>query len=341
MYSASGRISQYSSPWTFIFKAGFHKFSEIKSGITFKTIIPSKVPVGTLITIQGTTSVQVDNIMVVEEPQFTIGKYPLTSSTSKFIAAGTSFSKSLTLSKEGVYILEINSNTGSAIINIPVYVGDSLPLLPDFADLTPQLAINTIIAAQPQTLDGLRNNLLTLINQKRAAWGKASLVFEAELNIIAQGHSNDMVARNFYGHVNPDGDGPQQRATKARITYGVGENVAYNLDLVDAHERLSRSPGHLANIVNGDYARIGLGIARNSQGYLYVTENFAGPAVSTTISTGLTLSEQVDSVRMQVRDWMLANYPTIQEDPTLTDIIRTWQGLNTTQSVFDYIWYTV
>lgn len=56
-------------------------------------------------------------------------------------------------------------------------------------------------------------------------------MFETALNNIAQAHSNDMITRNFFGHVNPDGDGPQQRATKAGITYGVGENVAMNLDL--------------------------------------------------------------------------------------------------------------
>ncbi len=50
------------------------------------------------------------------------------------IPAGTTFSKTLTLAKEGVYILEINTDAGSAVINRPVYVGDALPLLPDFVD---------------------------------------------------------------------------------------------------------------------------------------------------------------------------------------------------------------
>lgn len=167
-----------------------------------------------------------------------------------------------------------------------------------------------------------------------------------------------MVARNFFGHVNPDGDGPQQRAKKAEITYGIGENVASNLDLFDGHERLCRSPGHLANIVNGNYTRIGLGIAKNSQGQLYITENFAGASTTTTAATNTTAttttnttnttttattttvsSADIESARVQVRDWMLANYLTILEDPTLTDIIKTWQTLNTTQSVFDYTWY--
>lgn len=104
---------------------------------------------------------------------------------------------------------------------------------------------NAIIASQPQTIDGLRSSLLFLINQKRAEWSQPSLVMDLALNSLAQGHSNDMVNRNFYGHVNPDGNGPQQRATLAGINYGIGENVAKALDLTQAHNGLCRSPGHL------------------------------------------------------------------------------------------------
>lgn len=37
---------------------------------------------------------------------------------------------------------------------------------------------------------------------------------------------------------------------------------------------------------------------------------------------------------------MLQNYPIIQEDGKLSDIISNWQALGTTQSIFDYIWNT-
>jgi len=31
-----------------------------------------------------------------------------------------------------------------------------------------------------------------------------------------------MINRNFFGHINPDGDGPLQRANKAQIFGGIG-----------------------------------------------------------------------------------------------------------------------
>jgi hypothetical protein len=41
------------------------------------------------------------------------------------------------LTDVGVYILEVNNAGGEAILNIPIYVGDIYPLLPDFVDLAP------------------------------------------------------------------------------------------------------------------------------------------------------------------------------------------------------------
>jgi uncharacterized protein YkwD len=204
------------------------------------------------------------------------------------------------------------------VINSPIYVGGFLPLIPDFADSTVPRSLAAIVAAQPTTLEGLRNNLLTLMNQKRASWGQASLTLDSALNGIAQGHSNDMVARNFFGHVNPDRNGPQERATLAGITYGVGENVAMNADLTDGHLRLCRSPGHLGNIVYPTYTRVGLGIARNSQGYLYITQNFAGPLPTATTATsgstsktaGPLTASQIEALRIQVRGWIVKSYPT-------------------------------
>ena len=38
---------------------------------------------------------------------------------------------------EGVYIIEINHAEGYALVNTPIYAGNSFPLLPDFVDLHP------------------------------------------------------------------------------------------------------------------------------------------------------------------------------------------------------------
>ncbi len=145
--------------------------------------------------------------------------------------------------------MEINANTGLAVLNRPIYVGTGMPLLPDFVDFLPpgydNTALKEVINSQPQTIDGLRSSLLLMINQKRKLWGRPLLTLDNTLTSLAQNHSNDMLARNFFGHVNPSGLGPQERAQRANLTYGIGENAAKNIDLIEGHERLCRSPGHL------------------------------------------------------------------------------------------------
>jgi uncharacterized protein YkwD len=95
--------------------------------------------------------------------------------------------------------------------------------LPDQIDLTdPNKDISQIVSEQPQDINSLRNLLLLLINQKRQEWNLSSLTLDNSLNNLAQSHSNDMINRNFFGHVNPDGDGPLERANKAQIFGGIG-----------------------------------------------------------------------------------------------------------------------
>ncbi len=59
-----------------------------------------------------------------------------------------------------------------------------------------------------------------------------------------------MFNKNYVAHVGPDGKGPKDRAEMFNFMDNVGENIAKNIDLTDAHFRLARSPGHLQNMVN-------------------------------------------------------------------------------------------
>lgn len=43
----------------------------------------------------------------------------------------------INFNQSGVYIIEVNGANGDAILNVPVYVGDIYPLIPDFMDLNP------------------------------------------------------------------------------------------------------------------------------------------------------------------------------------------------------------
>ena len=57
------------------------------------------------------------------------------------IRSWTPISVDITLVKEGTHILEINNMAGMALINRPIYVGESYPLLPDYRDEAPLVLV--------------------------------------------------------------------------------------------------------------------------------------------------------------------------------------------------------
>lgn len=59
-----------------------------------------------------------------------------------------------------------------------------------------------------------------------------------------------MVRRGFSGHVNPEGEGPGDRARKVGINTPIGENLAMNPNITDSNHRLARSAIHLRVMID-------------------------------------------------------------------------------------------
>ncbi len=91
-----------------------------------------------------------------------------------------------------------------------------------------------------------------------------------QMLITAAGrHADDMLIREFFEHVNPDGDGPSERARAAGYPAGAGENIAWfgkpgflerDEEVYRRHEALFLSEHHRTNMLNAGYREIGNGI---------------------------------------------------------------------------------
>lgn len=57
----------------------------------------------------------------------------------------------------------------------------------------------------------------------------------------------------------------------------LGENVARNGNVDDAHARLMASPGHHANIMSTQFTVVGIAVFRDDRGTYWVTEDFLTP----------------------------------------------------------------
>ncbi|MFD7133177.1 CAP domain-containing protein [Streptomyces sp. NPDC059894] len=109
--------------------------------------------------------------------------------------------------------------------------------------------------------------VLKLVNEERSKVGCSALAANSALAGLAQSFSEDMAARGFFDHTDPDGATPWDRAAKAGISDLGGENIARGqADAAAVMEAWMNSPGHRANILNCDFTTLGVGVHFGSGG---------------------------------------------------------------------------
>lgn len=133
-------------------------------------------------------------------------------------------------------------------------------------------------AEAPSGAEELVARVVGLTNAERAQAGLGPLSLNLELSASAQGYSEVLSPGNCFGH--QCGPLPQltQRVESAGYTgwSALGENVAAG---ASTPEQLvagwMSSPGHRANILNGQFTELGVGIAGGGGRYgLYWTQHF-------------------------------------------------------------------
>ncbi|MHC3821515.1 SCP-like extracellular [Streptomyces sp. CB02488] len=109
--------------------------------------------------------------------------------------------------------------------------------------------------------------VLSLVNQERAKVGCSPVTASGSLASLAQNFSDDMAARGFFDHTDPDGKTPWDRAAKAGVDGLGGENIARGqADAQAVMDAWMDSDGHRANILNCDYKTLGVGVHFGSGG---------------------------------------------------------------------------
>ncbi|MEU1105237.1 CAP domain-containing protein [Streptomyces tibetensis] len=116
--------------------------------------------------------------------------------------------------------------------------------------------------------------VLSLVNEERAKVGCSPVAANSALTDLAQSYSEDMAARGFFDHTDPDGRTPWDRAEKAGISNLGGENIARGqANAAAVMDAWMNSPGHRANILNCDFKTLGVGVELGSGGPWW-TQNF-------------------------------------------------------------------
>ncbi len=247
---------------------------------TFDSIVEDKItadPPDTLsgpksISITGTVKTKTKTKAYITKPDGFVDEVILTTTgtlENQILPAGSNFDLTYSIKKTGTYIFEINNDMGEAIMNHPIYVGEEVAILPDFADLQKKELFNDDFQ-----IKNLRNELLEEINKSRKEHGLGEIILSDELNDLAQAHSDDMKANDYFSHNNQQGKTPEDRRLAAGIKTSVGENLAKDTSIDSAHYGLMRSGAHRKNLLEKEWTRVGLGITLD-EGYLIIVEEFS------------------------------------------------------------------
>jgi len=118
--------------------------------------------------------------------------------------------------------------------------------------------------------------LFNLINKDRAANGLSALPLDGQLSSIARVKSQDMRDNHYFAHESPTyGNASQMLRTFGYSYRGVGENIAHYSDVEKAEAAFMSSQGHRHNLLGSQWEKVGVGVALDEYGFVYVTELFA------------------------------------------------------------------
>ncbi len=167
---------------------------------------------------------------------------------------------------EGTYLIEVTDREGSALINVPLFVGEnSIPIITQSFENNPR----------EESLKEIEQKILEKINQMRSNLGIKKLEFNSTLQELAHYYSNKMAENKFCGHYAPDNETVITRKKRFHIITVLNENVAMAKNPWLAQQNLENSPVHYMAMVDSTCEMAGIGIGKDSLGYYYLAQYFA------------------------------------------------------------------
>lgn len=137
---------------------------------------------------------------------------------------------------------------------------------------------DTTDVAEPQTTTfrsvDISAPFFDLVNEVRADAGVRPVGYDARLLNAAQQHNDDMLINGIYSHTGSDGSGVAQRVEQYNYEWGnVAENILIRSDLSieGAFQQWFDSPGHRANMLNGENVHMAVAYGQADDGSYYFT----------------------------------------------------------------------
>jgi uncharacterized protein YkwD len=150
------------------------------------------------------------------------------------------------------------------------------------------VGVGALAAAGPPAADvderTVEREAAAAVNDERTQRGLDPLRTDEALASVARAHSEDMLERDYFDHVSPDGATVGDRYERAGLDCYGGENIytGSNADLFVSERAIAdgvvsslmASPGHRDDILEESYEAQGIGVAIGPEGRIYVTQDF-------------------------------------------------------------------
>ncbi len=167
-------------------------------------------------------------------------------------------------SKIGSYILQKTSIVESKLNEVfGSVINDSLTYLTIKPESKDSIAL-TVDKYNLSTDESAESLLFKKVNEERRKIAIQELVWDPSLVPVARDHANDMWKRKYFSHYSPEGKDVGDRLNDAKINFTyAGENLALAPTTQTAHTGLMNSKGHLENILDPNFKKLGIGVVDN------------------------------------------------------------------------------
>ena len=133
----------------------------------------------------------------------------------------------------------------------------------------------TLVVAMPtaafaESTYSMESEFIAKMNGAREANGQAPYAVYSDLTSMARSHSQDM-ARSHSLYHNPN------LTSQMQNWQACGENVGEGPTVDDIHQAFMNSTEHRDNILDHDFTQVGVGVAVDKNGTIWVTEDFREP----------------------------------------------------------------
>lgn len=114
-----------------------------------------------------------------------------------------------------------------------------------------------------------------LLNSDRVRYNLPRLTLDPQLCRIARIKSEDMRDNQYFAHTSPTYGDVRDMLNHFGYRYSAaGENIAHHATVEKSQAALISSPGHRRNILSTAYTKVGIGVALDKSGFVYLTQIF-------------------------------------------------------------------